>query len=38
MLFRSESYRAALMDKLGIRSIAGLVKYALNHRLTDLGH
>ncbi len=33
-----ESYRAALMDKLGIRSIAGLVKYALNHRLTDLGH
>ena len=33
-----ESYRAALMDKLNIRSIAGLVKYALKHRLTDLGH
>lgn len=32
-----ESYRAALMDKLNIRSIAGLVKYALKHRLTDLG-
>ena len=31
-----ESYRGTLMDKLNIRSVAGLVKYALKHRLTDL--
>lgn len=31
-----ECYRAALMDKLNIRSVAGLVKYALKHRLTEL--
>ena len=31
-----EGHRAALMDKLEVRSIAGLVKYALRHRLADL--
>ena len=31
-----ESYRGALMEKLDIHSVAGLVKYALKHRLTDL--
>jgi len=31
-----ESYRGTLMDKLNIRSVAGLVKYALKHRLTSL--
>ncbi len=31
-----ESYRGTLMEKLGIRSVAGLVKYALKHRLTTL--
>ena len=31
-----EGHRAALMDKLEIRSVAGLVKYALRHRLAEL--
>ncbi len=31
-----EGHRAAIMDKLGIRSVAGLVKYAIRHHLTDL--
>jgi two-component system response regulator NreC len=31
-----EGHRAALMEKLNIRSVAGLVKYALKHHLADL--
>lgn len=31
-----EGHRAALMDKLNIRSVAGLVKYAIRNRLTDV--
>lgn len=32
-----DGHRAAIMDKLGIRSVAGLVKYAIRNHLTDLG-
>lgn len=31
-----DGHRAAIMDKLGIRSVAGLVKYALRNHLTGL--
>jgi len=31
-----EGHRSSLMDKLEVRSIAGLVKYALRHRLAEL--
>ena len=31
-----EGHRAALMEKLAIHSVAGLVKYALKHHLADL--
>jgi len=31
-----DGYRASLMDKLFIRTIPGLVKFAIRHRLTDL--
>jgi DNA-binding NarL/FixJ family response regulator len=31
-----DGYRAAIMDKLRIRTIPGLVKYALKHHLTHL--
>lgn len=31
-----EGYRANLMDKLGIHSVAGLVMYAIKHRLVSL--
>ena len=31
-----EGHRAALMEKLDIHSVAGLVKYALKHRLAEL--
>ncbi len=31
-----EGHRAAVMDKLDIHSVAGLVKYALKHHLADL--
>jgi DNA-binding NarL/FixJ family response regulator len=30
-----EGHRASVMDKLDIHSVAGLVKYALKHRLTE---
>lgn len=32
-----DGHRAAIMDKLAIRSVAGLVKYAIRNHLTDLG-
>jgi len=32
-----DGHRAAIMDKLGIRSVAGIVKYAIRNHLTDLG-
>jgi DNA-binding NarL/FixJ family response regulator len=31
-----EAYRATIMDKVGVRHIAGLTKYALRHHLTTL--
>jgi two-component system, NarL family, response regulator LiaR len=31
-----DGHRAAIMDKLGIRSVAGLVKYAIRNHLTGL--
>ena len=31
-----DTYRASLMKKLGIHHLAGLVKYALRHRLTPI--
>jgi len=31
-----DGYRASLMDKLFIRTVPGLVKFAIRHRLTDL--
>jgi len=31
-----EGHRAAIMEKLDIHSVAGLVKYALRHHLTEL--
>ena len=31
-----DGYRSAIMDKLGIHSVAGLVKYALRHQLATL--
>lgn len=31
-----DGHRAAIMDKLGIRSVAGLVKYAIRNHLTNL--
>jgi DNA-binding NarL/FixJ family response regulator len=31
-----ETYRAQIMDKLGIRTIAGLTKYAVRHGLTAM--
>jgi DNA-binding NarL/FixJ family response regulator len=30
-----ETYRAQIMDKLGIRTVAGLTKYAVRHGLTS---
>ena len=32
-----ETHRAALMERLGIRDVAGLVIYAVRHRLVDIG-
>jgi DNA-binding NarL/FixJ family response regulator len=32
-----DGHRSAIMEKLGIHSVAGLVKYALRHHLADLG-
>ena len=31
-----EAYRVAIMDKVGVRHIAGLTKYALRHQLATL--
>jgi DNA-binding NarL/FixJ family response regulator len=31
-----DGYRASLMDKLFIRTVPGLVKFAIRHRVTDL--
>src|SRR5262249_15910163 len=31
-----ETHRAQIMDKLGIRTVAGLTKYAIRHGLTSL--
>ena len=31
-----DGHRAAIMDKLAIRSVAGLVKYAIRNHLTNL--
>jgi DNA-binding NarL/FixJ family response regulator len=31
-----ETHRAALMERLGIRDVAGLVIYAVRHRLVDI--
>lgn len=30
-----DGHRASIMDKLGVRTVPGLVKYALHHKLTD---
>jgi DNA-binding NarL/FixJ family response regulator len=32
-----ETHRAALMERLGIRDVAGLVVYAIRHGLIDIG-